>query len=79
RVKNAVFVHIRNRSEVNIQLERTGGSGPAKLVLPAGTVSLVKIGAADPTKPIQLEYTAVNFLVAPKKALTVTLTIPGKE
>lgn len=79
RVKNAVFVHIRNRSEVDIQLERTGGSGPAKLVLPAGTVSLVKIGAADPTKPIQLEYTAVNFLVAPKKALTVTLTIPGKE
>lgn len=79
RTKNAVFVHIRNRSEVDIQLERTGGPGPAKLVLPAASVSLLKIGTTDPTKPIRLEYTAVNFLVAPKKSLSVTLTIPGKE
>ncbi len=79
RVKNAVFVHIRNRSEVDIRLERTGGPGPAQLLLPAGTVSLLKIGTADPAKPIRLEYTASNFLVAPKKSLAVTLTIPGKE
>ena len=79
RAKNAVFVHIRNRSEVDIRLERTAGAGPAQLVLPAGTVSLVKINTADPNQPIRLEYTVANFLVAPKKPLVVTLTIPGKE
>jgi len=79
RAKNAVFVHIRNRSEVDIRLQRSGGPGPAQLVLPASTVSLLKINTADPNQPIRLEYTVANFLVAPKKPLVVTLTIPGKE
>ncbi|MCS7306745.1 MAG: Sb-PDE family phosphodiesterase, partial [Thermoguttaceae bacterium] len=79
RAKNAVFVHIRNRSEVDIRLERTGGPGPAQLLLPAGTVNLLRLPTADPTKPIQLEYTALNFLLAPKKPLSVILTVPGKE
>lgn len=76
RSKNSVLVEIRNGCDIDIQLERTGQQGPQELTLPARTVSLVKVSTKQPAEPIQLTYTAVNFLVAPNQGLPVTLRIP---
>lgn len=77
RTKDAVFVEVRNACEADVRLQRTGDVGPAEIVLPARTTSLVRVGAADPAKPLELKYTAVNFLIAPGAGLPVTLQIPG--
>lgn len=79
RIKNAVFVHVRNRCEADIRLENTGKVGPKEILLPAGTVSLLRIAAADPNKPTKLQYTATNFLIAPEKGLPATFDIPGVQ
>ena len=46
--------------------------------LPARSTSLVKIGTKTPDKPLELKYTATNFLVAPGKSLDVVLRVEGK-
>ncbi|NUQ62331.1 MAG: histidinol-phosphatase [Pirellulales bacterium] len=77
RSKDAVWAEIGNTSDVDIALERTGNAGPVELKLPARTTSVVKIGTNAPDQPLELSYKATNFLVAPKTALDVTLTVPG--
>lgn len=69
------WVEIRNLCNADIRLERAGGSGPAQLVLPAGATTLVKIGAV--TGPVELKYTATNFVIAPETGLPVVLEIPA--
>lgn len=76
RAKNAVWTKIENTCDLDVKLQRTGGGGPAEIVLPARTTSLVKIGVADPAAPGELSYAATNFLIAPEEALPVTLEIP---
>jgi 3',5'-nucleoside bisphosphate phosphatase len=77
RAKDAVWLQIQNVSDVDLQLTRAGKTGPAKLTLPARSTSLVKIGTSQPAKPLELSYTATNFLIAPKTGLPVVLQIPG--
>jgi hypothetical protein len=79
RSKNAVWVEIENVCDVDIQLDRVGNVGPARLALPAGTISLVKIDTPTPGEPLELAYTAANFLIAPGKGLPVTLRIAGES
>lgn len=79
RPKDALVVEIRNRGHIDLQLERTGNLGPAKCVLPAETVSLVKLSGVKPGQPVELAYTATNLLVAPKTGLPVTLRIVQLE
>ncbi len=76
RSGGAVWTKIENSSDVAVRLRRTGNRGPAELTLPAGTTSLVKIGGAGPDRPLELRYTATNFLIAPEQGLPVTLTVP---
>jgi hypothetical protein len=78
RSKNAVWVEIENVCDVDIQLDRVGNVGPTRLALPAGTISLVKIDTPTPGEPLELAYTAANFLIAPGKGLPVTLRIAGE-
>jgi hypothetical protein len=75
RSKNALWVEIRNVSDVNIVLQQSGSPGPSELKLPAGAVSLVKIDVDASTEPAVLSYTAANFLIAPNQGLPVTLPI----
>jgi hypothetical protein len=77
RTKRAIFVEVRNVGQADIHLEREGKTGPVRLTLPAHSTSLLQIGAADTTRPVQQKYVAANFIVAPKRSLEVTLTIPG--
>ena len=73
-------IHLRvlrfgTRSDIEIQLARTGSVGPATLTLPAQSTSLVKIGTDNPDGPFDLAYEVTNFLVAPGEGLEVFVTV----
>jgi hypothetical protein len=68
---------LKNAGEADVRLDRQGAAGPLQIVLPARTTTLLRIGVSDGTKPVELQYKAANFLVAPETPLAVTLTIPG--
>jgi len=78
RSGNAVWVEIRNQCSTDVRLERTGNTGPGELSLPALTTSVVKIGTATPTEPLELRYTAANFLIGVEEGLPVVLRVPGE-
>ncbi len=75
RAKNHVLIMVRNKSDIEVQLQRTGSLGPATATLPPRSTSLVKIGTNNPQGPIELAYTVTNFLIAPGEGLPVTLTV----
>ena len=78
RTKNAVYTKVRNTCDLDIVLKRTGGLGPMEIRLPARSTSLMKIDIKTPDKPLELKYSAVNFLVEPGKSLDVVLRVAGK-
>lgn len=78
RTANAVLTAIRNVSDVEIQLTRTGTAGPAQLVLPPRTTSLLRVSTKTPDEPLEMAYSAANFWIAPEQGLSVTIRIPGK-
>jgi len=77
RSKNAVWARMRNGCDIDVKLERSSGTGPEELTLPARTTSLVKIPSRKPNQPIELHCTVRNFLIAPRQSLSVTLRISG--
>ncbi len=77
RTDRAVYVHVRNLSDVDVHLKRSGEVGPAAIELPAGSTSLVKIGTGKPDDRLELRYTVTNFLIAPGEGLPVKLEVPG--
>lgn len=78
RGKNYVAFAARNVSAADIQLALRGQIGPAQLTFPAGSTRVVRLSTATPNEPLQLEYTATNFLIAPQTGLPVTLKIAGR-
>jgi hypothetical protein len=72
-----VYVQIRNGSDLDIKLTRTGNMGPASLSLPAQSTSLLRIATDKPGEAMTLSYVAPNFVIAPATGLPVTLEIPG--
>ena len=78
RSGNNAWVEIRNVCNADIRLERTGGLGPEKLVLPAKATTLVKIGIGGTTGPVELKYTATNFVTEPESGLPIVLKITGR-
>jgi hypothetical protein len=75
RAENAVWTRIENTCDLDVKLRRTGSLGPAELTLPARTTTLLKVNVPDPAAPVELTYTAANFLVAPGEGLPITLRI----
>ncbi|MBN2293135.1 MAG: hypothetical protein JXM70_11955 [Pirellulales bacterium] len=78
RTKDAVFTKIRNDCDLDIVLKRTAGPGPVQIDLPARSVSLLKVDTKTPDEPLELKYSAINFIIAPGKCLDVMLKVPGK-
>ena len=76
RAKTNVTVPVRNDCQADIQLALTGQSEPT--VLPARSTRLLRLPVADAAKPLTLNYTAKNFLVAPDQGLSVSITIPNE-
>jgi 3',5'-nucleoside bisphosphate phosphatase len=70
-----LWLKIHNRSDVDIRLKKSGGRGPTEIFLAADGTSLVQIADVPSAEPMDLTYTAVNFLIAPKTGLPVTLHI----
>jgi hypothetical protein len=77
KTKNALWVQVRNRCDVDIRLLRTGNVGPAEITLPARTVTLLKVPTPKPDAPLELPYTAANLLIAPDQGMPITLQIGG--
>jgi hypothetical protein len=77
RTKDGVFLEVRNCCDADVRLRRVGRLGPAEITLPARTSILLKIGVSDSSKPLELTYTATNFLTGPNAGMSVTLRIPG--
>jgi hypothetical protein len=75
RGKDYVLVKVSNKSDIEIQLERTGSVGPGTLTLPAQSTSMVKIGTGSPESPIDLSYEVTNFLIAPGEGLPISVTV----
>ena len=74
---NTTCVAVKNVSDVDIQLQRTGNVGPAEVTLPARSTYLLKIRANRSAGPLELKYTVANFWIAPEQGLPVTLRIAG--
>jgi tetratricopeptide (TPR) repeat protein len=75
--KTHLFVEVRNNCQADIHLEQIAALGSHPVVLPARATTLLKVTTADTSKPVELRTTATNFLIAPKKGLAITLTIPA--
>ncbi|UCC98133.1 MAG: CehA/McbA family metallohydrolase [Phycisphaerales bacterium] len=75
RARSAIWVTIRNHSAVDVEMDRTGSQGPAKLALPANATTLLKCGTEEGAEQLKLSYVVRNFLIAPDKGLPVDLTI----
>jgi len=79
KYRDSIWVEIKNSSDIDIDLERAGTLGPAKLTLAANATTILRTGigakAEEAPAQIELSYIARNFLIAPDKGLPVTLTI----
>ena len=75
RNENVVWTKVRNVCDLDIVLKRTGELGPMELRLPARATTLLKIVAKTPDEPLDLKYSATNFLIAPGKNLDVVLRV----
>ena len=71
-----VRVSILNNAAVNIDMERTGPTGPEQLTLPANAAISINIKLPENQTILKMNYTAKNFLMAPEKGLPVNLIVP---
>ena len=69
---------LHNSSDLPLTLLRTGKAGPKELSLPANTTVGVRVTVDSVEKPLQLSYTATNFLIGPDKGLPVNLVVAGQ-
>ncbi len=69
---------LKNDSDIGLTMNRRGQIGPRSIGLPAGAMVLVRTKVPDVTVPLQMEYTAANFLIGPQEGLPVTLTVSGR-
>ena len=73
RSGKSVWLRIRNACDADIKLARSAGNGPAAITLPAQVTTLVRMSTAADDTPLDLQYTATNFLIAPETGLPVVL------
>lgn len=71
------WVKVRNKSPFDLKLTRTAGPGPGKIVLPAETVSLLKVRLPADGAAVEFAYTVNDFLIAPETGLPVVRRIPA--
>ena len=76
RDPDTLCVEIRNRCELDIELQRIGEGKPAKITLPAKATSVVNLQVPAKDAADGVGYEVTNFLTAPKKPLTVKLVVP---
>ncbi len=73
--KGTIWVELRNHSDIDVDMERTGKRGPSTLMLPANATILLKTKVDENAERADLSYLVRNFRIAPDKGLPVTLKI----
>ncbi|MHB0956947.1 MAG: Sb-PDE family phosphodiesterase [Pirellulaceae bacterium] len=73
RSGKSVWLQIHNSCSAEIKLVRLTGNGPDSITLPAQATTLVRFSTAADDTPLDLQYTAANFLIAPETGLPVVL------
>jgi hypothetical protein len=76
RSGKTVYLRISNNCSTDIRLERTAGNGPSAMTLPAQATRLFQVTTAAEDTPLDLQYTAASFLIAPETGLPVVLKVP---
>jgi len=76
RYKDTIWLEIKNRSDIDIEMEKVGKQGLQKLILPANGTTILKTDVEHEATQAQLSYIVKNFQIAPDKSLPVNLTIP---
>ncbi len=76
KYKNNIYLRVSNNSDITYKLEKTGGTGPGRITLPANETIVLKTPVDSETGKAVLKYNVTNLLVAPEKGLHVTLTVP---
>ena len=76
---NTAFFEVANNALIDLQLKRTGESGPATIALHARSTTIARVNLSDDHKVVPLSYTVSNFLIAPEKGLPVEFTISVDE
>ena len=74
---NTVFFEVANNALIDIELKRTGGTGPTAVTLPARSKIIAKVKLSDEDRTAALSYTVTNFLIAPEKGLPVEFNLSG--
>lgn len=69
------FFEIANRTLLDLQLVRTGKSGPRRITIPPRSVVVESVELEEGKTTASLEYRVENMLIAPEKGLPVTLDI----
>jgi hypothetical protein len=77
RTKNYVALEMHNSCDADLHLVRSGPSGPAEIVLPAQSTSIVRVNTNQPEQTLEIRYAVANLLVAPETPLEVVLKIAG--
>lgn len=78
RSNDRVWIEIENHCELDIELERVGQVGPARITLPARATSLLRINASADQRTQGLQYRTKSFLIGPDQPLSVKLVIPER-
>ena len=76
RQMSVPFAVVINQCDVGAELKRRGKLGPAEILLPARSTTLLKIDGVAAGRRVVLEYTAANFRVEVGAGLPVRLEIP---
>lgn len=73
---DTTWFEVTNNSDIDIQIQRVGESGPEKLTLPANAITMIETKVDTKAEQAELRCQVTNFLVAPDRGLPVKLTIP---
>ena len=73
--KETHWFAIRNTSDIDLELERTGEHGPREVTLPANATLQVRVKVEGDSDHVALAYAVKNFVVAPEESLKVTLNV----
>ncbi|MFC1636670.1 Sb-PDE family phosphodiesterase [Planctomycetota bacterium] len=76
--RGTISVKIKNRSDIDIEMERAGKQGPRAVTLAANATTIFKTRVDKTAEVVELSYVVRNFRIAPDKGLPVSLNIDLK-
>lgn len=71
----AGFFLMSNKALIDLELERTGKIGPAKIMLPARSTVSIKAALSENAASQGLSYTVKNLLISPEAGLPVKIQV----